>query len=259
VLFETHRHRQRRRRLATGFPPEWRQLLAARFGHWRHLDRAERARLEKLTLDLVADKRWEAARGFELTDAVIVLVAAQAAYIALGLPDDSFRGVQAIVIHRTTLVLKGRRPQAGGLESDDPLPILGQAAFGGPVLIAWDTVVHESLHPGHGSNVVFHEFAHKLDMLDGTVDGTPPLASRPEHDRWVAVCTRLYEQVVAGGGGASLRPYAGVNAGEFFAVATESFFDAPLTLRAEHPDLYGVLAGYYRQDPAARLARGGGG
>jgi Mlc titration factor MtfA (ptsG expression regulator) len=100
---------------------------------------------------------------------------------------------------------------------------------------------------------VFHEFAHKLDMLDGTVDGTPPLATREQLTRWVEVCTRVYEQVVVGEAGRTLRSYAGVNPGEFFAVATETFFDDPLGLRAEHPDLYGVLADFYRQDPAKRL------
>jgi Mlc titration factor MtfA (ptsG expression regulator) len=99
--------------------------------------------------------------------------------------------------------------------------------------------------------VVFHEFAHKIDMQDGSVDGTPPLATHEDLDRWIGVCTAVYEQVVEGRGGNSLRSYAGVNPAEFFAVATEAFFDhAPVLLR-EHPDLYGVLRDFYRQDPAA--------
>jgi Mlc titration factor MtfA (ptsG expression regulator) len=98
--------------------------------------------------------------------------------------------------------------------------------------------------------VVFHEFAHKLDMLDGTVDGTPPLATTEDLQRWVRVCTAAYEEVVQGRGGRSLRSYAGVNPAEFFAVATEAFFDDPHLLCREHPELYAVLGDFYRQDPA---------
>jgi Mlc titration factor MtfA (ptsG expression regulator) len=254
VLIGTRRHRMRRDRYAAGFLPEWRDLLARRMHHWNLLDADERELLEEIALELIAEKSWEAARGFDLTDEIMVMISSQAALIALGLPADCYRDVQAIVVHPTTLVLTGPRQTVPGVVSDGPMPILGQASFNGPVLIAWDTVVQEARHPGNGHNVVFHEFAHKLDMLDGTVDGTPPLASREEHDRWVEVCTQAYLKVVVGQGGRTLRSYAGVNPGEFFAVATEVFFDDPLGLQEEHPDLYEVLGGFYRQDPAARVA-----
>jgi len=255
VRFETRRHRMRRERYEAGFLPEWRDLLAEKVGHWRHLDDTERDRLEGLALELIAEKAWEAAHGFDLTDEMMVVISAQAALLLLGLPDDSYRGVHAIVVHPTTVVMTGPHSQVAGLVSDDPMPILGQAVEHGPVIIVWDTALDEARHPGRGHNVVFHEFAHKLDMLDGTVDGTPPLASPEQYDRWISVCTATYERVVEGHGGRSLREYAGVNPGEFFAVATEAFYDAPVVLRAEHPDLYDVLAGFYRQDPAARVGR----
>jgi Mlc titration factor MtfA (ptsG expression regulator) len=255
VIFETRRHRVRRERYEAGFLPEWRDLLGQKVGHWRELDDGEKARLEELALALVAEKRWEAAKGFELTDEVVVVIAAQAALLALGLPDDVYRGVGSIVVHPTTMVRQGPHSQVSGLVSDAPMALLGQAVYDGPVVIAWDTALREARHPGRGHNVVLHEFAHKLDMLDGTVDGTPPLADRAQLERWVAVCTAAYEGVVEGRGGRSLRSYAGVNPGEFFAVATEAFFDAPVVLVAEHPELYEVLRAFYRQDPAARVAR----
>jgi Mlc titration factor MtfA (ptsG expression regulator) len=248
----------RRERYEAGFLPEWRDLLDRKVGHWSRLSAEEQDRLEGLALALIADKIWEAANGFEITDEMMVVIAAQAALLILGLPDDSYRDVGSILVHPTTVVLTGPRSQGGGLVSDHPMPVLGQTSFQGPVVIVWDTALDEARHPGRGHNVVFHEFAHKLDMLDGTVDGTPPLADRTRFDRWVRVCTEVYERVVVGEGGHSLRSYAGVNPGEFFAVATEAFFDAPRSLRAEHPELYGVLADFYRQDPAARVvpARG---
>ena len=243
----------RRERYEAGFLPEWRDLLAAKVGHWNLLSAEEQARMESLTLSLLAEKSWEAANGFELTDEMMVVIAAQAALLILGLPDDSYRDVGSILVHPTTVLLTGPRSQVSGLVSDDPMQILGQASFQGPVILVWDTARAEARHPGRGHNVVFHEFAHKLDMLDGTVDGTPPLTDQVQFDRWVRVCTEVYDRVVVGEGGRTLRAYAGVNPGEFFAVATEVFFDAPVPLRNEHPELYDVLADFYRQDPASRV------
>jgi MtfA peptidase len=239
--------------MEAGFPAEWRSLCDRRFRWWRRLDDDERARLEQLTLGLVVDLDWEAARDFEVTEEMQVTIASQAALLVLGLPDDSYRGVHAVVVHPSTLVLSGEHSQVEGLVSDGPTPILGQAEFNGPVLLAWDQVLADARHTGTGHNVVFHEFAHKLDMLDGTTDGTPPLADQAQFDRWVEVFTRVYTEVAEGRGGEVLDPYAGVNAAEFFAVATEAFFGDPVGLLDEHADLYRCLADYYGQDPAVRL------
>ncbi len=248
-MFRSKRRREREALYIAGFLPEWREMVADRLRAWPNLDQDQRDRLEDLALHLMAEKSWEPANGFELTDEIRVTIAAQAALIALGLPDDVYRGVHAIVVHPTTVVITGEHSQVGGIVSDDPMPILGQANYQGPVLIVWDEALNEARHPGRGHNVVFHEFAHKIDMLDGTIDGTPPLATREELDRWVEVCTRVYGQVSAGEGGRTLRSYAGVNPAEFFAVATEAFFDDPRGLHHEHSDLYDVLRDFYRQDP----------
>jgi MtfA peptidase len=252
MRFETRHHRERRERLDAGFLPEWRELLATRMRTWNQLDDVERERLERLALGLMVDLHWEAAKDFEITDDVQLTIAADAAVLLLGLPDDSFASVHTVLVHPTTLVLQGEHSQVSGIVSDGPMPILGEADAHGPVLIVWDAVLAEARHPGSGHNVVFHEFAHRLDVLDGAMDGTPPMGSIEQSQRWVEVCTAVYEQVVEGRGGRVLRSYAGVNPAEFFAVATEAFFDDPLELRHEHPDLYEVLGDYYHQDPAAR-------
>lgn len=254
MLFETRRHRERRELREAGFQDEWRHLLSARMAHWAVLDDTERARLEQLALDLLVEKRWEPAKDFELTDEICVLISSEAALLGLGLADDCFRGVSTIVVHPTTLILRGEHSQVSGVVSDSPMPLLGQAQYQGPVVIAWDTARAEARHPERGHNVVFHEFAHKIDMLDGTVDGTPPLSSREQLDRWVAVCTTAYERAERGESKV-LRSYAGVNPGEFFAVATETFFTVPRDLANGEPELYEVLKGFYRQDPAARSDR----
>jgi len=123
------------------------------------------------------------------------------------------------------------------------------------VILAWDEVEHAARNPGSGHNVVYHEFAHKLDMLDDIVDGTPPMASRQELQTWVEVCTDVYEDLRAGVDRPPLDPYGATNPAEFFAVATEAFFDASMDLELQEPELYAVMREFYRQDPAARARR----
>ncbi len=232
-------------------PDAWRAILARRVPGWDRIDATQRARLEAVALDLLARPHWEAARDFTLTEEVQVTIAGLAALLAVGLPGEPYRQVRTILVRGEALVRAGTWSVVPGLVSDEPMSVIGEVVHRGPIMIAWDAVDAESRHPGRGRNVVFHEFAHALDLADGTVDGTPPLADRVELARWVEVCTDAYHAVAAGHGGCSLDPYASVNVGEFFAVATEAFFDVPALLRQEHPNLYDVLRAYYRQDPAA--------
>ena len=237
------------------FPPAWRALLEANVVHYRVLGPEERHHLEDLIILLLVRKRWEAARGFALTDEIQVTIAAQAALLVLALGFDAYRGVGTIIVHPTTMTLKGQRGgPAQGTVSDDPVPVLGVAHYEGPVIIAWDEARANARHPERGHNVVYHEFAHKLDMLDGVVDGTPPLERQEEMQRWIEVCTAEYQALRSGTDDGFLRAYAAVNPAEFFAVVTESFFDTPLELQAAKPALYEVLHDFYQQDPA-RLVR----
>ena len=224
--------------------------------HWSLLDDAERGLLEAITVYLLDRKRWEAANGFSLTENMRLIISAQASLLGLGLGIDAYRNVKTVLVHPTTQMLRGQRAgPAAGVVTDAPMPILGQTRFAGPVAIAWDEASDNARHPERGHNVVYHEFAHKLDLLDGMVDGTPPLETQEQMQRWVEVCTREYEALRAGRGGHLLRDYAAVNTGEFFAVATEVFFDLPVRMRREKSDLYDVLVDFYRQDPAQRADR----
>jgi Mlc titration factor MtfA (ptsG expression regulator) len=165
--------------------------------------------------------------------------------------------VSAIIVHPSTVVKTGQRGAGiAGAVTDAPMPILGEARTYGPVSIVWNAASREARHPELGHNVIYHEFAHKLDMLDGSTDGIPPMATSEQAHTWVEVCAREYDLLAAGEGGHLLRAYGAVNPGEFFAVATEVFFDKPDEMLREKPDLYRVLQSFYRQDPAARSAHG---
>ena len=194
--------------------------------------------------------------GFTLDDTVRVVIAAQAAWLVLGLSLDHYRGVSSVVVHPTTLHTSGERPgPSAGTVSADRLAVVGLAQGGrGPVVLAWDQALAGAHRVQPGYNVVLHEFAHKLDMLDGVVDGTPVLP-RALREEWVRVCTDVYDDLVDGRPRPPMRWYGATNPGEFFAVATEVFFEQPRELQAREPALYDVLRRFYGQDPAAREAR----
>jgi Mlc titration factor MtfA (ptsG expression regulator) len=240
---------RRRRALAQPFPDQWRRLLERTMAHWSMLDDAERERLETLIRLLLADKFWEASEGFELTDDIRVTVAGLASLLILGLDYDYYHRVTSIIVHPTTVV------RERGLLTNEEGRFSGLALYEGPVVIAWDAARAQACHPERGHNVVYHEFAHKLDMLEGSADGTPPLETDAQYQRWSEVCAAEYQRLLDGTSGPLLDPYGGVNRGEFFAVVTEVFFDEPIDLERQKPDLYGVLRDFYRQDPAARERR----
>jgi Mlc titration factor MtfA (ptsG expression regulator) len=252
-VFSWLRDRRRRAILAKGFPPAWEAHLPRHLACWERLGGECQRRLRELTQVFVAEKHWEGCGGLELDDEMRVAIAAQACLLVLELPHDLYRQVDSILVYPSTVAVPDHA-QPGGVRSDSPMPVLGLAVPRGPVVLAWDAVERGSRHPEQTHNVVFHEFAHKLDMLDDSLDGTPPLASREEYARWVEVCTREYEalrRAEASGRRSFLDGYGATNVAEFFAVVTEAFFDEPREMRRRHPELYAVLAAFYRQDPAA--------
>lgn len=256
-LRDHHRDEVRKR----AFPPEWEAIVNGNVPHYGELDNTERTELHATMQVFLEEKLWEGCGGLELTDEIRVTISAQACLLQLGLPHDYYRNVESILVYPSTIVTPEHCP--GVFERvDGPMeasaPILGQAFSRGPVVLVWDAVLHGSRHPEQGHNVVYHEFAHKLDMLDGTADGTPPIIDREQFAEWVTVCTREFLRLrnIAGKGHKTfLDTYGATSEAEFFAVATEEFFDRPHALKIHAPDLYHVLSAYYRQDPEGRTCR----
>lgn len=217
------------------------------------LEDQERRRFRELVRTLAKQLGWEAANGFALTAEMIGTVVGHVALMGLNLDPKAFAVVRTVVMHPTTMILNEPRPGPSlHTVTNGPLPLLGHTTATGPVFIAWDVAQEQARHPEHGHNVVFHEFAHRLDILDGTFNGTPPFGDRRHRQRWIDVFQAELDTLRAGAGSRLLGEYAATNPSELFAVATETFFNQGATLRADRPELYGVLAGFYRQDPAAR-------
>ena len=141
----------------------------------------------------------------------------------------------------------------GAAVLDDVSERLGEAHQNGPVILSWAEIEEDLSQPGFGRNLVFHEFAHKLDMRNGDIDGVP-LLPRPLRKPWEQIMGREHERLKRSTRRRQetfLDPYGAESPAEFFAVVTEAFFDAPIELRVQHPELYDVLAQFYRLDPAA--------
>ena len=236
-----------------GLPTHGQSIVSEHLAVWSDLDTDERERLLDITDELLSRKTWEAANGFALDDTIRVVIAAQAALLVLEIGTEHYRGVSGIIVHPSTLMAPGTQagPVAGTVAADR-LAVLGLAQGGrGPIALAWDQSLAGAHRSQVGHNVVLHEFAHKLDMLDGSVDGTPVLPRDLRRD-WNRVCTAIYADLVAGVPRPPMRWYGATNPGEFFAVATEVFFEQGAELAAWEPELYDVLRRFYRQDPAAR-------
>ncbi len=260
-MFHWFSDRRRKKLTAVPFPASWEEIVRRNVPHYCMLDPDEQARLRALIQVFISEKYWEGCGGLQLTDEIRVTISALACLLLLGITHDYYRNVMSILVYPSTVVSPQRK--LGFFETplaplETAKPIIGEAFQQGPVIIIWDAVLHGSRHPELGHNVIYHEFAHKLDMLDGAADGTPPLRDRDEYASWVNICSREYlrlKQEAKKGRKTFLDAYGATNEAEFFAVATEQFFDQPVRFKKETPDLYDVLREYYRQDPAERVNR----
>ena len=264
MFFAWLERRRRRKILERPFPATWLAHIEGNVACFAHLDAREKGALRDLVQVFVEEKSWEGLGGLALDDEIRVTIAAQACLLVLELEHDLYRQVESILVYPSTVLAPARPTGVFGVATqplDSPMPILGQAWERGPVILAWDAVRRGGRHAHDGRNVVYHEFAHKLDMLSDGADGVPPLACDETYERWVEVMTRAYRRLAkraAEGRPTFLDGYALTNGAEFFAVATEHFFEQGLEMQKDHRAMYDVLRGFYRQDTAARALRRGG-
>jgi Mlc titration factor MtfA (ptsG expression regulator) len=254
MLFSWLRKRRRRHLLAEPFPDEWLRLLRERVGHFSLVTDNERKKLGDIVRIMLAEKDWEGCRGLELTDAMRVVIAASAGVLILGFDDYYFDNVQTILVYPNAFVVREERAIAGGATLEEDSDRLGEAHFRGPVILSWEEINENAVHPGYGQNLAFHEFAHQLDMLNGAFDGTPDLPTRDLARRWASVMNKEFvhlQRAERKGRRTVLDPYGANDPAEFFAVATELFFDAPRRMQANYAELYQLFRDYFRQDPAA--------
>jgi Mlc titration factor MtfA (ptsG expression regulator) len=259
VIFNWLKRRRRKKIVEQPFPPEWLEWLAQRVPHYRRLNDADQEKLRKLVQVFVAEKIWEGCKGLTVTDEMKATIAGQACLLLLGIEHDYFRNVKTILVFPRQFVPRENQDMdESGVIHESNEAALGQAWENGPVILSWADSKAGGRNHQDGLNVVLHEFAHKLDLRDGMVNGTPPLQDRQQYTRWAEVMRREYEQLVENSRkrrATLLDDYGATDPGEFFAVAVECFFEKAIQMRQKHRELYETLSDYFRQDPAARSTR----
>ena len=206
-------------------------------------------KLRELVLLFLAEKEFAGTHGLAVTDEMRISVAAQACLPILEVGLDWYRGWRGIVVYPGDFRVRRTEVDEDGVvhEWDDELA--GEAMPGGPVVLSWDALARDP-----SINVVIHEFAHKLDMLNGTADGVPPLHAGMDRAAWIKAFEQAYDgfcDAVDRNKDTWLDPYAAEHLSEFFAVISEAFFREPRETRRRYPDVYDQLRSFYRQDPAA--------
>ena len=236
---------QRRRRRKRAFPREWYGHLEQRVPFYGKLPAKLRERFHDDLKVFVWEKHFIPAGGMVITDEVRVVTAAAAVRLTLHLGLSYYDRLTEIVVYPSQY----RHPRRDGI-------VLGEAHNWGTVVLAWDAVLRGLSDPRDGHDTATHEFAHVLDRRSGRFNGTPELRASADYGPWAEVMSRAYFRLKnrAPWQRCVLRDYGATNEAEFFAVATETFFEKSTELRSRAPDLYDELRRFYRCDPASSAA-----
>lgn len=237
--FRWFRRRQLQRRTC---PPEWLGYLEERVPFFRTLSPELRQRFLGLLKVFVWEKEFIGANGFIITDEVRVVVGATAVQLVLHLGLSYYDRLREIIVYPGAFKL----PERTGV-------VLGEAKHWGQVILSWESVLAGLSNPQDGHDTAAHEFAHVLDRADGAFDGTPRLREYSHYRVWAAVMGEHFRALQRGRAleRKVLDDYGALNEAEFFAVATESFFEKPQQMKAKTPDLYEELRRFYGWDPAS--------
>ncbi len=214
------------------------------------------ARLRSMSDAFLRAKSFEGAAGLAVSESMRAEIAAQACLLILELSLDWYRGWTGIVLYPGAFRVQHQYTDAAGVEHHFSEVRAGEAWQRGPVVLSWDAASQSVSQVGHASNVILHEFAHKLDMLDGHANGRPPLHAGMNADAWARDFADAYDHFgrqLASGTGCVLDPYAASDPAEFFAVCSEAFFIRPVEVKQDFPRIYEQLRRFYLQDPAQRL------
>ncbi len=234
-------------------PEEWEPILKQNVPLYSRLPDEMQRELRGLINIFLHEKQFEGCGGLEITDEIRVTVAGQACILLLNRRTDFYPRLSSILVYPGAYVAKEVWHTPAGVEIEEDSVRFGESWDSGTVVLAWDIVKHGAWDWKDGHNVVLHEFAHRLDQQDGTADGAPILEQRSRYVTWARTLSREYEQLqkkVKRGRKTVMDDYGATDPAEFFAVATETFFEKSRQMKKKHPELYAELRTYYKLDPA---------
>lgn len=235
-----------------GFHEEWIALLERNVPLYNRLPGDLRPRLHEHIGRFVRSVRFEGCNGLEVTDEMVLTVAAQACLLVVRHEGPPYPKLKVVYLYPTTFSSVQKHVDAMGIVTEGRVHRLGESWDRGTVVLAWDSVRQGAMDVSDGQNVTFHEFAHQLDHEDGATDGAPPLPGRAAYRAWAKVFSENYGDFIERislGKKTVIDAYGATNPAEFFAVATETFFEKPRQLSEKRPDLYEEMMAYYGVDP----------
>ncbi len=233
---------------------EW-GAVVARFSFLRALGAEEQQRLRNLVAAFLDEKSVQGAGGLEMNRHMQLVIAAQACLLILNLELDYYRDWVEVIVYPDEFVADYEYTGEDGVVHRVNMPMSGEAWEHGPVILSWRDAA--AADGGFGYNVVLHEFAHKIDMLNGAPNGFPPLHADMDRATWSRIFSAAYadlEQRLERHEETLIDPYAAEDPAEFFAVLSEMFFEVPDALHASYPEVYQQLVAFYCQDPLTRYA-----
>jgi len=234
------------------FPDEWERILKRNVALYRYLPDALREQLHNDIKIFITEKHFEGLDGLEITDEIKVTIAAEASMLLLNRKNSDYPKLSSILVYPSAYVTKQRTAVGGGVYIEGQSARLGESWQHGSVVLAWDNVRQGAVNSQDGHNVVLHEFAHQLDQEDGIADGAPILEKRSSYATWARIMSKEYEHLrsnIEHHKKSVMDTYGATNPTEFFAVATETFFEKPKQLKKKAPDLYAELKSFYNIDP----------
>jgi Mlc titration factor MtfA (ptsG expression regulator) len=245
--------RRRDRLRSQPFPGSLLEILRRNVPYYGRLSAAEQQDLQGTIQVFVAEKNFEGCGGLEMTDEIKITIAAYACILLLHLQHDYYPRLQSVLVYPDAYPVPGVRRLVGNIVVEGNELRAGESWRTGVVVISWNHVLHRPTDPGGSGNVALHEFAHQLDQEKGVADGAPVLPNSSMYRAWARILGREYQALSEAADAdrpTLLDKYGATNPAEFFAVVTEHFFEHPVQLKEQHPELYEELKLYYRQDPA---------
>lgn len=241
-----------RRALAQPMPAPFLAILQRNIPVYGAMPAALQDQLHKLVQRFLHEKKFVGCAGFEIDDEVRLTIAGQACLLLLNRPSRVYPGLHAVLVYPTAFLVPRNEVDAAGVVTETRQDLLGESWGDGRVVLSWDHVRRGARDWTDGQNVVLHEFAHQLDSESGSNNGAPYLGSPSNYRSWAAVLSRDFASLRAEAmeqQHSVLDHYGATSPAEFFAVATETFFEKPYQMAERHPALFAEFNKYYRVDP----------
>nr|WP_256489562.1 M90 family metallopeptidase [Pleionea sp. CnH1-48] len=248
------KERQRQGIREQPFPAEWRKILRRRMPYFYLMPADLQLQLKQHIQVFLAEKDFVGCDGIVIDDDIRVTIAAQACLLILNRKTNYYPALKSIYVYPSAFVARHQHTSAGGVVHEQRRVLSGESWSIGKVIVSWQHTVSGAQEPEDGQNVVIHEFAHQLDHETGDTNGVPLLNKDMSYQQWSDVFNREFELLkreINSGIDTLFDAYGATNPAEFFAVATEVFFEQSQAMLNRHPQVYGLLSKYFKVDPVS--------